>query len=159
MTSRILPALALSGALLAAPAAQAISWGEHAASESYTYRLSLISNYANSFTFSLAGPSDLTASFSLSGLLGNVTVSLLDSTNAALGSFSASTASAGSASFSNLAAGNYTYAVSGSGFLSRGTLTSLATPAITTPVPEPGSLAMLLAGLGLIGLISRPRKA
>lgn len=48
--------------------------------------------------------------------------------------------------------GNYTFTMSSSGLL------TFSVP-VTTPVPEADSYAMLLAGLGLVGLVARRRKA
>ena len=39
-----------------------------------------------------------------------------------------------------------------------GDLLSRELPVVTTPVPEPETYAMLLAGLGLVGVITRRRK-
>lgn len=50
------------------------------------------------------------------------------------------------------AQGNYTFSISNAGAL------SFNVPAIT-PVPEADSYAMLLAGLGVVGLVARRRKA
>jgi hypothetical protein len=59
------------------------------------------------------------------------------------------------ASYNNLAAGNYFFEVSGdaNGAFGGSYLFSM----ITTPVPEPGQLALLLSGLGLIGTMMRRR--
>ncbi|CAF0849813.1 unnamed protein product [Rotaria sordida] len=57
------------------------------------------------------------------------------------------------ASFAANATGaNYTFTLSSAGLLSVG-------GNVTTPVPEADSYAMLLAGLGVIGLVARRRKA
>jgi hypothetical protein len=161
MISKTISGGVLALALLSTPAAHAavINWGAHDATETFTTRTALIPSFANTFNFSLSSLSDLVASFSLSGLVGSATVSLRDGSGSVLGSFSASTLSSGSASFSNLAAGNYSYRVTGSGFLAGGTFTSTLTPVNVSPVPEPGSLAMLLAGLGMVGFIARRRRA
>lgn len=52
----------------------------------------------------------------------------------------------------NSAGTNYTFTLSSAGLLSVGSN-------ITTPVPEADSYAMLLAGLGVLGLVARRRKA
>lgn len=160
MISKTISGVVLALALLSAPATHAaVNWGAHDATETFSYPGALFPNFANTFSFSLSSLSDLVTSFSLSGLVGSATVSLRDGSGSVLGSFSASTLSSGSASFSNLAAGNYSYRVTGSGFLAGGTLTSTLTPVNVSPVPEPGSLAMLLAGLGMVGVIARRRRA
>ena len=159
MISKAISGGVLALALLSAPAAQAVvNWGAHDATETFAYEGRVFRDFSNTFNFSLSSLSDLVASFSLTGL-GSATVSLRDGSGSVLGSFSASTLSSGSASFSNLAAGNYSYNVTGSGFLAGGTLTSTLTPVSVSPVPEPGSLAMLLAGLGMVGFMARRRRA
>jgi hypothetical protein len=59
------------------------------------------------------------------------------------------------ASYGNLGAGNYYFNVVGNanGIAGGGYLFSM----ITTPVPEPGQMALLLSGLGLIGAMMRRR--
>jgi hypothetical protein len=59
------------------------------------------------------------------------------------------------ANYNNLGAGNYYFGVSGTadGIAGGGYLFSM----VTTPVPEPGQLALLLSGLGLIGTMMRRR--
>jgi hypothetical protein len=54
----------------------------------------------------------------------------------------------------NLAAGSYTLMVNGTSSGAGGYQTSIN----VTPVPEPGTYAMMLAGLGLMGFIARRRK-
>lgn len=49
--------------------------------------------------------------------------------------------------------GNYTFSLSSSGTL------TFSAPVATSPVPEADSYAMLLAGLGVLGLVARRRKA
>lgn len=51
------------------------------------------------------------------------------------------------------ATGNYTFSLNNAGTL------SFNVPSVTTPVPEADSYAMLLAGLGIVGLVARRRKA
>lgn len=160
MISKTISGGVLALALLSAPAANAavINWGAHEATKTEVFQGLFYANFANTFNFSLSSLSDLVASFSLTGL-GSATVSLRDGSGSVLGSFSASTLSSGSASFSNLAAGNYSYSVTGGSLLGAGTFTSTLTPVNVSPVPEPGSLAMLLAGLGMVGVIARRRRA
>ena len=57
------------------------------------------------------------------------------------------------ASFMANAGTNYTFTLSSAGLL------SVNSGSITTPVPEADSYAMLLAGLGVLGLVARRRKA
>lgn len=70
------------------------------------------------------------------------------------GQFSFDGPASSSHAFSNLAAGNYYYLVTGTGAAFGGAY-ALAS---TLPVPEPESLALTLAGLGLLGAMARRRK-
>ena len=58
-------------------------------------------------------------------------------------------------SFSNLLSGNYTLKASGT--VANGGFNLLITNYTVTPVPEPETYAMLLAGLGVMGAIARRR--
>jgi hypothetical protein len=58
-------------------------------------------------------------------------------------------------SFANVAAG--TYSLSASGSVSGGGYGLIAAQVAVTPVPEPESYAMMLAGLGFMGAIARRR--
>jgi PEP-CTERM motif len=60
-------------------------------------------------------------------------------------------------SFGNLDAGSYFYRVTGVATGSFGGLYTLSSTMTPLAVPEPGTLAMLLAGLGVMGLLSRRR--
>lgn len=72
------------------------------------------------------------------------------------GSVGSQTFTGSSFSLSNVAAG--TYLLSASGTLSgSGPFALIAADVAITPVPEPESYAMLLAGLGLMGAIARRR--
>ena len=116
-------------------------------------------------TISISSLSDLTGSmfaassvnygpFSLS--LGSVTFS-----SASVGSLTGDLdPSAAGFSFKNVLAGIYTVKASGS--ISGGSIPNLAfigANYTVTPVPEPETFAMLLAGLGLMGVIARRRKS
>jgi hypothetical protein len=123
--------------------------------ETYTFSFSA-NDPANPSNFNLGNYAtvsldDVTndAPFSLTGLLtqGNLsTIRLVDSDDNV---FSA-TKSGNTFSFSNLLAGTYQLQINvASGGLAVGTYTVMN--AVTSAVPEPESLGLLLAGLGLIG--------
>lgn len=65
----------------------------------------------------------------------------------------------GSTSFADLASGNYAFDVSGqsNGFL--GGFYGIQLAGNLTPVPEPATYFMLLAGLGLVGMMARRRSS
>lgn len=102
----------------------------------------------DTFTFTLATAGDL---FADSVVIGKTTgeVDLFKEAGAVdtlLGSFSLAF---GSASFSTLAAGDYYYQVSATG---KG---GYLLESLLTPVPEPATRALLLAGLGVVGFMLR----
>jgi hypothetical protein len=115
--------------------------------------------YAGSGVFDI--PLDLTFGaftvnvFNIDGL----TAEIFDSSNTLYTAF----AQAGSADHLTLpagayfAAGNYTLKVGGTATGSNGAMYTIA--AVTAPVPEPEAWGMLLAGLGLIGLRLRQKRA
>lgn len=118
-------------------------------------------------TINIASLSNLTGSLfaadSVNFTFGNNTFTLtLDSvtfTNGTVGSLVDSDPSAAGFSFSNVALGNYTVKASGT-LTPNGQLHNTAfigASYTVTPVPEPESYALLLAGLGLMGTIARRR--
>ncbi|PAS95547.1 MAG: hypothetical protein CGU28_12340 [Candidatus Dactylopiibacterium carminicum] len=156
--------LAVAGALLVlSSGAQAVTvdWGVNDTSESQRLYSSLFSSspYNSTFTFSLQSLSDLLASFT-TGLTGSGSVGLFSADNTQIGSFSfGGTYSTSSLTFSSLGAGDYYYTISGAGYspIIGANFSSTLTP--VSAVPKPGSLAMLLAGLGMVGLLARRRTA
>lgn len=70
-------------------------------------------------------------------------------------------------SANNLAAGNYTINVSGKAGLVAGVLPIVIPPSsysgtvslVTSPIPEPETFGMMLAGLGLMGFVAARRKS
>ncbi|MDP4299075.1 PEP-CTERM sorting domain-containing protein [Leptothrix discophora] len=91
----------------------------------------------------------------LSGSLDNAAVSGsgLGNPSSASGPFFATL------NFNGLASGNHTFTWNRSGLANSGTLRIDDFSATVTAVPEPETYAMMLAGLGAIGFLSRRRKA
>lgn len=108
-------------------------------------------SFLNSFFFELDEAGTVTGS--LAEFFGDVTFSSV-SLNGALSSLT-STTTGYSFSFSNLSAGNYQLSVAGSAPVG---LNAYAGSLMAQPVPEPGSVMMLLAGLGLMGAVAARRR-
>lgn len=85
---------------------------------------------------------------------GHVSMNSLDTTMTVVQQLNGASA-ASPVSFNMLgnAQGDYTFNMASTGLL------TFTVPSVTTPVPEADSYAMLLAGLGVIGLVARRRKA
>ncbi len=115
--------------------------------------VSSLSNVFGTLTFnSGSGSIDLgmfVFNFTLSNPTGDVTVGL-----GSAGSFTAQPTGY-SFSFNNVAAGTYNLSVKGL----NDTATAVSATYSVTAVPEPETYAMMLAGLGAIGFLSRRRKA
>lgn len=109
-------------------------------------------NYLNSFFFELDEASTVTGS--LAAFFGDVTFSSV-SLNGTLSPLTATTTGY-SFSFSNLSSGNYQLSVAG--FAPVG-LNAYAGSVLAQPVPEPGTVTMLLAGLGLMGAMAARRRS
>ncbi len=105
----------------------------------------------DTYSFSLSGAPSFNLSTSFAALFAPAYVSSITVTG---GSFSQSvTPTLDTASFTGLTAGNYTisFATTTAGFGSLiGTVTA-------TPVPEAETLALALAGLGVVGMLRRRR--
>lgn len=105
-------------------------------------------SFAFPYTFSLTGPATVTGDTNSSGISW---VGVTLSNPAAL--FSASDANPDDGfSFSGLSAGNYTLTFQGSGTGGFGGYYTV------TAVPEPGTVALMLAGLGLVGFVGARRR-
>ena len=118
-----------------------------------TVTVTSLSNITGFLTFgSGSGTVDLgfmTFNFTLSNPTGNVTVGL-----GSAGTYTA-TPTGYNFTFSNVAAGDYALSVKGL----NDTATAVSATYSVTAVPEPETYAMMLAGLGAIGFMSRRRKA
>jgi hypothetical protein len=105
--------------------------------------------FFDSFTFTLAGPGEIsggTFSFGISGF----TAVLQDATFAAIG---IDTNPNDGFSFAGLSAGNYSLNLLGS------SSTGAAYGGILSAVPEPETYALMLAGLGIVGFVAARRRA
>ncbi len=117
-------------------------------------------------TFSIPGTSDISSTTVANNLMSvlNITggsVSLyheMGATDTLLGSYSFD-GTTGSTwhTMTNLMAGDYYYQITGTATGSSGGFYSISST--VTPVPEPETYAMLLAGLGVVGSLYRRRKA
>jgi len=115
-------------------------------------------SFTDTFTFTINDPGKVAGSFfsfPASLNVGQLSVSLSNGSS----NWSDTDVSDGF-SFDGLSQGNYSFSVWGrAGFIGgyySGSLTASTAPA--APVPEPESVAMMLAGLGLIGVLTRRRK-
>jgi len=169
---RIVPAVSVAAALFAAPAAYAttVNWGIHDETEFSQMIVAAPGSFEDSINFTLSPGSGLTSvavSNNLPGSFlitnGNVDLWMNAATTTLVGTYAFSgTTGSTPHIFAALSAGDYTYKISGIAGspvenISRGlySITSSLNP--VSPVPEPEIYAMLAAGLGLMGFISRRR--
>lgn len=169
-TKSLIAAAALAACSLGAQAQIVVPWGNHDPAElGGTLFFGTGSSFAFEviYTFSLSGLSNLLAVgvtndapgvFDITGasaqlFLSNGNANFNDDTLVSSFSFD-STAVVNN--FSNLAPGAYFYKVAGQVTGPSGGSYLLSSS--LTPVPEPGSLAMLMAGLGVVGLLARRRR-
>ena len=119
-----------------------------------TGKVSKSGSFLDTYTFTLGGESVVDATF-LSRNINFGSYSLFDGTGM---TSLYSSSFGGQASFSNswtLDVGVYSFAIGGMA----GSAGSYSLVASTTPVPEPETYAMLLAGLGIIGFVARRRRS
>jgi hypothetical protein len=103
----------------------------------------------------VGGTASYVTSYNLFGTNFTLPVVTFNSVSLYLNGLSVGTANSNTFTFANLGAGTYSLKASGSvnGF------NYIAAQYQVTPVPEPETFAMLLAGLGVMGAIARRRKA
>jgi hypothetical protein len=159
--------IALSGAAQAAKN-HAEDWGTHGLLEAAQVTHNGKGLFVDTFSFFVASPSNLlTTIFSFGNIAGDVElykgdVANIWDTDTLIDSFTFSGASALSQThnFADLTTGNYYYKIDG-GLGKGGTkhygLASFTTATASAPVPEPETYAMLLAGLGVVGIAARRR--
>ena len=161
-------ALAAAAALVALSAApaHATTWGVHDLNES-SGAVAIYGpgvSFSNDYSFSLVSSGSLlatTSEFNFFGLDingGTVTLfkDLTGSPDVAVGAYTFDGSSPSLHTFSALGTGDYYYRVTGTTGAGMGggyTLNSTL-----APVPEPESLALMLAGLGALGVVGRRRR-
>jgi hypothetical protein len=164
--------LAATSLMVAAPAAHAApySFGSLAVGESFTQGSTLYSSgTTDTFSFTLESAGSLlsegaTVAFSFFNLTFDgafSSVSLFNSSNANALVASGNLTNGGKGftlSAANLLAGNtYTLSVTGAAIGTGGAAATYAVAGAVSPVPEPESYAMMLAGLAVMGAIARKR--
>lgn len=102
---------------------------------------------------SVAGDLDYALTLSFPGF--NFTLPQVTFTSVSLGSYTSQIGAGNVFSFAGVAAGNYDLSAKGS--VAGGGTNFIHAQYTVTPVPEPESYAMLLAGLGVMGAIARRR--
>jgi len=165
----------IAAALLAvgtAASADTFDWGAHAATESGQRNVP-VGSFADYYEFSLLDSASIAgAAVSVNLTLGSTTAYQInngllslwqdngakgsDGSDTMLGAWSYNGTSGDLSHVLSLTTGSYYYMVSGVASGSSGGLYSVAST-ITSPVPEPESYAMLLAGLGLVGCVAGRR--
>ena len=152
------------GGLLMVGGAQAATtnWGTHDTIE--TGIQSLNGSFTEIFNFSLTAPTTslttLAVSLEISPLLGLSSDSMvwLYKENGAVDQFLSAYSFGTAFTANSLLAGDYYYKVTGSTTgLGGGVLALTSTTAPLAPVPEADTYAMMLAGLGMLGLMAKRR--
>jgi hypothetical protein len=155
-------AVAVTGLFAVSGAQAATDWGVHAPVE--TGIASLTGSFSEIFTFSLSAPTTTLSTIAISfestpvfGLSADSMVWLYKETGA-VDTFTAAYSFGTLFTASNLLAGDYYYKVTGSTTGSLGGVFALtSTTAPIAVVPEADTYLMMLAGLGMIGLMAKRR--
>ncbi len=160
-------ALMASGVAHATPSQVPTQWFEHDSAEFASFSSAMRHTFEHEYLFHLNGTVDALATavsndaltkFNIDG--GKVELFMsngdINYTNdVSMGSF-AFDSTAINSTFSHLLAGDYYYQVTGAVMGNKGGGYQLFSE--VSPVPEPETYAMLLAGLGLVGFMVRRRK-
>jgi hypothetical protein len=156
--------MAVLSTLAAHASATTTDWGSHDALE-VASSSTPVGSFSDSYTFTVGAPSSIATSAvsnnlgSLLGLTGGTVTLFADAPgiDPSVGSYSFSgTTGSTTHTFASLLAGSYYYVVSGIGTGTSGGFYALASS--VTAVPEPATLALMLAGLGIVGFKASRRK-
>ena len=157
--------LAFASTLAIDASASTTDWGTHAPLETAA-TTTPAGSFADTYLFSLASVSSLTSSAvsnnlgNLLGLTGGMVTLFADAAgpDTTVGSYTFSGVTGSTEhTFSSLLAGTYYYVVSGMGTGTSGGFYALASSTVSA-VPEPSTLALLFAGLGVVGFTASRRK-
>jgi hypothetical protein len=149
--------LAVLSTLTAHASATTTDWGHHDALE-VASSTTPVGSFSDSYMFTVGTPSSIASSAvsnnlgSLLGLTGGTVTLFADApgVDPTVGTYSFS------GTFASLLAGSYYYVVSGIGTGASGGFYALASS--VSAVPEPETLALMLAGLGIVGFKASRRK-
>lgn len=112
----------------------------------------------DTFSFSIASTSMVTFDFlayDYDAPLSQVNFELFDATNTSVAMWNTSGDNSSYTHFESLAGGDYSFSVYGD---QPGVGFGVYDMTVSVPIPEPETYAMLLAGLGLLGVVARRRR-